>query len=59
MTAAVFWADSSPPTTHTFGLALPNTTAAAAAEQPAKPHPPQLAPAMQASTCAMRGSSYT
>ena len=59
MTAAAFWADSRPPTRHTLVLVLPATTAAAAAEQPANPHPPQLAPAKQPSTWAMRGSSYT
>ncbi len=57
MTAAAFWADSIPPTTHTFGAAFPATTAAAAAEQPANPHPPQFAAAKHASTWAMRGSS--
>lgn len=48
---------SAPATMQTPGFAFPATTAAA--EHPAKPHPPQLAPARHSSTWAMRGSSYT
>ena len=55
MTAAIFWAASGPPTMQTLGAALPATTALAAAEQPAYPQPPQLAPAVKYSTSAMRG----
>ena len=57
--AAIFSATGALPTLHALGGALPSTTAAAYAEQPAYPQPPQFAPGSSEVINPMRSSSST